>query len=350
MVKKTKDIDELRRNIYEKAVAIAFVIYAVLIPINFYMDVGKWHEPVLIASTVTVGIVYVLRKTRDVYVPVALFATVLSSLTAFWFTNGGYKGSIPFYFGMPILLAILFWKGWRRFILVILTLADGLILATVNFYYPYLIHHYTSEFDRYVDVTMGIITSFIPSILGMIYIIDSFDKEHEIVLKQNRELSARAVTDDLTGLCSRAYLFSRLKEAVNRSQRYGTPLSIIMFDVDHFKEINDRCGHQAGDEALRRVASILRGGVRRSDVVGRYGGEEFVVILENTGMDSARIVAEKLRLAIYNVDIMAGCAKVTVSAGVAEYRGESLSEFFMKADKALYKAKAQGRNRVEVAA
>ena len=94
----------------------------------------------------------------------------------------------------------------------------------------------------------------------------------------------------------------------------------------------------------------MRGGVRRSDVVGRYGGEEFVVILENTGVDSARIVAEKLRLAIYNVDIIASCAKVTVSAGVAEYRGESLSEFFMRADEALYKAKAQGRNRVEVAA
>jgi len=350
VVEKIKGVGELRRSIYQKALCIAFILYVALIPINLYMDVSRWHEPILIASAIAVGIVWFLAKAYGIYIPIALFTIILSSLTAFWFTNGGYKGSIPFYFNIPIFVSILFWKGWKRAVLVILTLVDGLALATVDFYYPQLIHPYATEFNRYLDVTMGIITSFIPSVFGIVYIIDSFDREHETVLRQNEELSKMAVTDDLTGLCSRAYLFSRLKEAINRSKRYGFPLSVIMFDVDHFKEINDRCGHQAGDEALKRVASILRGGVRGSDVVGRYGGEEFIVVLENTSAESARIVAEKLRLAIYNVDIMVSCAKVTVSAGVAEYRGESLDEFFMRVDEALYRAKSLGRNRVEVAA
>jgi diguanylate cyclase (GGDEF)-like protein len=158
------------------------------------------------------------------------------------------------------------------------------------------------------------------------------------------------VTDELTGLHNRRFFEDELRREVDRSRRSERDVSLVMIDVDHFKDYNDSFGHRAGDEALRRVASLLAGAThRRLDTVSRYGGEEFAVLLAETDLEGARCVAERMR------DAVAGCADfqrtLTISSGVATLssHGIDAEQLVLRADQALYQAKGEGRNRVCVA-
>ncbi len=170
-------------------------------------------------------------------------------------------------------------------------------------------------------------------------------------------------TDALTGWHNRRYLQNRLREELARSHRERTALTCLMIDVDHFKRINDRHGHLAGDDVLRQVAHRVEGQVRDSDVAARYGGEEFVILLPGTGRDAGGLLAERIRRAVgEEAFAIAGDAgetlSVTVSIGVAEHRSAADDEdlkvagerLIALADFALYEAKAGGRNTVALAA
>lgn len=158
--------------------------------------------------------------------------------------------------------------------------------------------------------------------------------------------------DPLTGLGNRAALEEHLQREIRVAQRHARPLSLLVLDVDHFKRVNDRFGHQAGDEVLRHVSSLLRQALRDTDLACRYGGEEFVVILTNTDGAGARVAAERIRAAIAEHPCGMGptgaALEVTVSVGVTALRAEDdASSVFERADRAMYAAKAAGRNRVE---
>jgi diguanylate cyclase (GGDEF)-like protein len=166
------------------------------------------------------------------------------------------------------------------------------------------------------------------------------------------ETRALATTDGLTGLFNRTMLDRELERELGRVQRYGTELSLLVADLDHFKQVNDRHGHLAGDECLRAVAATLKKSLRQVDLVCRYGGEEFAVIAPMTDDVGALKVAERLRSAIEGLPILAGERelRITISVGIASYRsGENAREFFARADQALYAAKAAGRNRIVAA-
>lgn len=170
--------------------------------------------------------------------------------------------------------------------------------------------------------------------------------------RQLREVLAReqekARTDALTGLHNRRYFFELGTELFNIAQRYRQPLSLLMFDVDHFKRFNDLFGHQAGDAVLAHVARVAGASIREADVLARYGGEEFVVILPNTDAHGAYLLAENVRERIAGQhDYIDGRdMRVTVSVGVAELLPSDghLEELVSRADKALYMAKNSGRN------
>lgn len=164
------------------------------------------------------------------------------------------------------------------------------------------------------------------------------------------ETQRLATTDGLTGLSNRRSLFELADRAFAAATRYDRPLSGVMFDIDHFKRVNDTYGHGVGDEVLREIARRCESGVREVDILGRYGGEEFVAILPETGLEGAMGVAERLRKAVDRTPIYtsAGPIPVTISAGVAKLDGgsRSLKELLERADAALYEAKDSGRNRV----
>jgi diguanylate cyclase (GGDEF)-like protein len=158
-------------------------------------------------------------------------------------------------------------------------------------------------------------------------------------------LERQAVVDPLTRLLNRRGLAERLEQEVARARRYEHPLSLLMVDLDHLKEINDRRGHYAGDSALRQVATALGQGSRSTDWAGRWGGDEFLLIAPSTGPDAARVVAERIRqLARGRGD----ATPLSVSVGVATWEdGDLQAETLLaKADAALYQAKQEGRNRV----
>ena len=163
--------------------------------------------------------------------------------------------------------------------------------------------------------------------------------------KANAELASLATTDGLTGLKNHRAFQERLGEEVSRTTRYGTPLSLILLDVDQFKQYNDSYGHPAGDAVLMSVANTLQMGARDTDLVARYGGEEFVLILPQTDIEGASAFAERLRAAVERAPWPVRA--VTASFGVATLRlAENGSGLITRADEALYQSKAAGRNRV----
>ena len=170
-----------------------------------------------------------------------------------------------------------------------------------------------------------------------------------------KTIEKMSITDDLTQIFNRRYFHTRLKQEIQRSQRYQTNFSLIMVDIDRFKKINDNYGHQAGDEVLVRLASILKLNTRKVDVVARYGGEEFIILLPETKRNKAYKTAEKLRklIADYKFYISDGiqihvtsCFGVSSLNPITDYDQDIENTIIRSADNALYKAKEKGRNTV----
>jgi diguanylate cyclase (GGDEF)-like protein len=166
----------------------------------------------------------------------------------------------------------------------------------------------------------------------------------------HRTVKRQAITDELTQLSNRRRFTETLAVEVRRAERFGDPVSLVLADLDNFKQINDRYGHQTGDEVLRRFADVLRENVRDFDLPVRYGGEEFAVLLPETGLDGAEQLARRLQTALLRLrlpEISGDRPPVTASFGVAAFpAARSAEELLSAADGALYRAKAAGKNRV----
>ncbi|MFH2123069.1 MAG: GGDEF domain-containing protein [Pseudomonadota bacterium] len=173
------------------------------------------------------------------------------------------------------------------------------------------------------------------------------------LLEANTKLRVLAFRDGLTDLYNYRYFQELMERETIRAIRYHSPLSLMLFDIDRFKEVNDTCGHPAGDEVLRCLARLVATTMRSSDIIARYGGEEFAVILPMTNLAGCRIFAERLRRLVEDMEIVAGgnVIRITISLGVSSCTGmESMtkSQMINAADAAMYQAKKNGRNRVEL--
>jgi len=181
-------------------------------------------------------------------------------------------------------------------------------------------------------------------VVGTAFIVVVMTKEHSALVHKTA-----AMTDPLTGLFNRRGFFEAAEKLVMKQRKTGQPVTVMMFDLDHFKSINDRFGHDIGDEALRAFAATASSNMRAHDVVGRLGGEEFAAILPG-GVETAQMVAERVRAAfeVRGVEIAGQVMNATVSIGVTESLADvaQLQTMLTRADRALYAAKATGRNRV----
>jgi diguanylate cyclase (GGDEF)-like protein len=166
-------------------------------------------------------------------------------------------------------------------------------------------------------------------------------------IEQEKEhFREQASTDALTGLFNRKRFDELLAIELQRAARYQMPLSLIIFDIDHFKKINDTLGHQAGDTVLEKLAGLISESIREVDILARWGGEEFMLLTPNCDMDSACLLAERLRLMIERFDFK-NVGSVTCSFGIAEFRpDENAADLLKRADQTLYRAKELGRNRI----
>ena len=218
-----------------------------------------------------------------------------------------------------------------------------------------LIHHYQNKLETAFNEARQEIEDLkkLVSVAG--------SEKIETLIKEVQKYRELSLTDHLTGLFNKRYFQTRLLEEVTRAKRSSYELSLIFCDIDYFKRVNDRFGHHMGDEVLREMAQILKGGVdelnivsrlRKSDIIARYGGEEFVIILPETGNQGAAVAAERLRQQVENYTFRLNGEDVhlTMSFGVAELSAEdeNHTEIIKNADYAMYKAKNSGRNRVVV--
>jgi diguanylate cyclase (GGDEF)-like protein len=174
-------------------------------------------------------------------------------------------------------------------------------------------------------------------------LIRAFNRMAHVIQRQKELLVKEATTDELTGLLNFRAFRERIQEELDRSKRLGKPLTLILADIDWFKKFNDTHGHMAGNEALKEIATRIRKGCRRYDLVARFGGEEFAVVLPETDMERAVKLAERIRKSVSSNGFT-----LTLSCGVASFpkEGKDLEALIAEADKRLYRAKAEGRNRV----
>lgn len=177
-------------------------------------------------------------------------------------------------------------------------------------------------------------------------IIVNVDISERVALEERLRIAADM--DALTGAYSRRRFFELLHEEMERASRYQRSLSLVMFDVDNFKEINDRHGHQVGDRVLATISELVRGQIRESEHLSRYGGDEFMLLLPETQIEDAARTAERLREMMQKRNLKEP-VDLSCSFGVCQFQpGEEVGELIQRADKALYEAKKQGRNRVVV--
>lgn len=198
------------------------------------------------------------------------------------------------------------------------------------------------------------------------YFIETMAKEHdykvqdkllrELILKYSiverelaqkvKEITLMSVTDQLTQIFNRHRIIEEMEKAMNSYKRHNQIFTVALFDIDHFKKVNDSYGHDAGDAVLKNLAQNVKINLRTTDVLGRWGGEEFIIIFFETGLESAAIASEKIRKFVENIE-REDVVKITCSFGITQgIEEDSIESIIKRADEQLYKAKAMGRNRV----
>jgi len=263
------------------------------------------------------------------------------------------------------LTGIAFWNFYRnRHTLKHLKVFSGVALVliglvvTSSLYIIDIISMYllpwvmSSEHVYRVMRTLHFNYSWILSTLGVAIIVVGLLYLNRIIFPRNirleDELRKRATTDSLTHAYNRSELDNIMEREIQRCRRYNTMLSLLVLDIDYFKKINDRHGHLAGDSVLKTIVDLTRDNIRGTDCLTRWGGEEFIIVLPETGLERAEALAERIKRTVqdYEFDQV---GKVTASFGVTQWKTDDLAETIIKrADDALYRAKKSGRNRVEV--
>lgn len=331
---------------FSRAILILVTLGAVCRPFMIYLPPFVTALGVLnvIAASATY---FVIRSGRFPRCEATLVLALCNLVTLpLYLITGGVNSQFSFF--MPVLALVTALVGTARmawalaglFILLILVLIYAGEQVTDLTSYPYV-----------ADKTLARGAWLIVGVLVASYFGSYFRRAYD---RQSVLLDKLATVDHLTGLLNRRGLEVRLAEELQRSTRSGQPLSVLMMDVDYFKQFNDRNGHAAGDECLIRVGRCLRRNTRAEDIVSRYGGEEFLLVLVNTDERQALIVAEKLRRALNEMPASSTGENISVTIGtVTTVANRSLDrmpaseQLIHHADEALYVGKANGRNRVE---
>jgi diguanylate cyclase (GGDEF)-like protein len=265
------------------------------------------------------------------------------ALFTYLIASGGIDHTGPMW-AYPIVAATIFLQGARRGLL----LAAVMCCITVAVFFGSFPDElapaaYAADFKWRFIATFAALALFVA--------LHEFARarNQQQLLHVSAQLDQLSHTDQLTGLPNRRYMNARLESENSRFLRQPRPYSILFADVDHFKRINDRCGHHAGDHALQTIARSLRGNLRQRDEVGRWGGEEFLILLPDTDQAQAVDVAEKLRAAVAAIPLAHGDLplKLTMSFGVHTVHSQGKPDTFVHcADQKLYLAKKAGRNRI----
>ena len=296
------------------------------------------------------------EKNRNILITVTLIVANFALLPTLYLTGGSLNSGVSSYFVFGLALTLLLTQNWKHsYLLPTLIAASDLLVYAISYgvkqKLPWQVET-TPDVRLPVYLSVGVkivIVSLALSICGKL-LFDLLRHENHKVTNAIAELSRRADLDSLTGLYNRRYLSSYLETQIPLAGSPSAPLSVILVDIDHFKEVNDRFGHIAGDDVLQRLARLLAKFPKGAEIVSRFGGEEFVFVLPGTSLEAAVELAERIRQTVEEAALTKGYGDsepLTVSAGVAALEsGMDIFDLVGLADRRMYRAKEQGRNRV----
>ena len=301
------------------------------------------HGQTLLAfALLTVGCFINLRITGNTRRTNTLIVALLGLLCLFLLYTGGIHGTGPLWYFVFPPVALFIQRLWAGVLSVCILFVITLLILS---YQP-------AGFDPalYSPIFLERLFAVYMTVSAMSFLYAYARTSAELYMDDmRRSYRNMANTDELTGLANRRRMMDILYREISRSHRNQKPFSIVIFDIDYFKKINDQYGHDAGDALLRAVPDITRKVLRTPDICARWGGEEFLVLLPETDLDGAKRVAERLRTGFEEYRLQYGGAvlSMTVSLGISEFRNTgNLDACIKQADKNLYNAKAAGRNRV----
>ncbi len=363
------DVFTLRHRVFNVILLVGIFMSFSAAIMNFVIGL----PPVTVVITAACGIattaIYFYSFSRVRYDTPALLTVLMLSVVFFptmWLINAGSGGSIPYYFVFNTGIIALLLTGVRRIVVLALFIGVTWVLFLVEYHLPHMVLPYDSLQARYADLAFGLSVVLVANGLLLASLVDSYVRERERaeeylltlrarndeIQEKNRRLQAEerrlrelAITDELTGSYNRLFLTEYLERAVERSRGNERSLAVVLVDVDDFKQLNDTYGHAFGDIVLARVGNAIGEGLRRDDVLARFGGDEFVIVLPDTDPEQALKIMERVRRKIaalaWEHEI-----SVTISAGIAELVedvGDS-DRLLERADERLYLAKHSGKD------
>lgn len=271
------------------------------------------------------------------YYPVKLSLIIFLSLIyvpVAWITSPGASSAMPLYTLTILVATVLLIEKPIEFAIPVLMLGQVLYLYHYEARFPNRFLPYTDRYYHAFDLSVNFTVVCIVLTLLLVIVNRYFSEEHKLLY----DLS---VTDQLTGTFNRRYLYPRLEEVHNFSRRNGQPFSVIMIDINHFKQINDTFGHAAGDEVLRQMGRCLKQTCRSFDVIVRYGGDEFLIILPNTAAAMAEVLSRRISSAFQPVADQYPAVALSLAIGVAEDSGDDLDSLLQQVDDLLYHRKRE---------
>ncbi len=334
--------------VLEKALIASFLGHATFILLFLWLGI---KEMVILNIFSTMSLfIGILCTRKDIFIPAFIIGTseiVLHACGAVYYVgwNSGFH-----YYLIVLVPFLFFWPTWKTGIkifssLLLFVLYTCLFLLSQNQPQIYQLDIWQSNLTNMGNIFLAF-ASF--ASVALFYQITTNEVEQRL-REANTQLDSLARTDPLTALQNRRTIVERMGEEENRLQINGKIFSIIMADVDHFKTFNDKYGHMFGDQVLVSIAALLKSATRTKDIVARWGGEEFLILLPETGGDEAREVADRMRMVISQTPISLEGREIHLSMtfGVAECTSDlGINECIDRADKALYRGKGNGRNQV----
>jgi len=347
-MKSLYNLNSLQGKVYYLLITLGILISIINTVSNYLLDLGV----VLVLTTFFTGIfclvMLIVTIKSGQYLKSAYLTSwvlILVIYPSLWISNGGSDGpTLGVYIFNTVLIAVIFDKRKAR-ILMTLKMCTIPFLFMLEKYYPHLINGYENADIRMIDIIVG---TYILIFFSYV-IIDRIMKEYKSRIYELDEIREKlhllSITDELTGLYNRRHIFQEITKQLNNQTE--CTYTVIMFDIDDFKKINDNYGHTVGDEVISTVGDLLKSNTRESDVVGRIGGEEFLVLLLGLSEEEAYIKAENLRQAVCKYHWSIENMVVTVSGGVYEgAKNDDLESLLEKVDRYLYKAKTNGKNQI----
>ncbi len=315
--------------------------------------VGMPIEAILICLSLAIYIglmFYISNKVEnpELFNQLALMIINFVFFPAIFLTTGGVYGGIISYFIFGIIFSFLLFKGFVCFMVVLSEIIFYSTLIYLSFKWPQIVLDINSRsYTYFLSATTVVIVALATGLLVRL-LTTQYRREKRKIDKAVKELEELSTKDPLTGVYNRRYMLDFLQTNINRAYNYGAQLSVVMFDIDKFKSLNDDFGHLVGDEILLNLCDLVGAQIRTSDILSRYGGEEFVAVFPNTSADVAYKRAEEIRKIVQDASLSDAVNRpITISGGVAEYvKGMTVEEIIGAADKNLYVAKNTGRNKI----